>query len=246
MNVNERVKHALSEADIQAAIAALSAGQYSSIRKCATGLSVPYQTLQHRLPRRLSRSTSHEAMQILSKPEERTLVRWISQPTKTGFPASPALVLQMAEEIQHSRFQLSRTPPSYAKPIGKNWLDRFRNRHPEIKGIWARQIESSRHKAMSVEATRTWFEAVEELCIQHQYPPERIYNMDESGFAVGQSQTSRVLVNVREKSSWKVVAGRQEWITAIECVSADGKAVPPLINFKAKNTNTNWIPPQTP
>ena len=99
---------------------------------------------------------------------------------------------------------------------------------------------------MSVEATRTWFEAVEELCIQHQYPPERIYNMDESGFAVGQSQTSRVLVNIREKSSWKVVAGRQEWITAIECVSADGKAVPPLVIFKAKNTNTNWIPSQTP
>ena len=70
--------------------------------------------------------------------------------------------------------------------------------------------------------------------------------MDESGFAVGTSQSSRALVNIRDKSSWKVVHGRQEWITAIECVSAAGTAIPPLIIFKAKHTNTGWIPEHTP
>lgn len=60
------------------------------------------------------------------------------------------------------------------------------------------------------------------LFLQHQYPLERVYNMDESDFAVGVSQSSRALVNIREASSWKIVAGRQEWITAIECVSAAG------------------------
>jgi hypothetical protein len=69
--------------------------------------------------------------------------------------------------------------------------------------------------------------------------------MDESGFAVGTSQPSRALVNIREKSSWKVVHGRQEWITAIECISAAGLAIPPLIIFKAKHTNTGWIPEHT-
>jgi hypothetical protein len=38
-----------------------------------------------------------------------------------------------------------------------------------------------------------------------------------------------------------VIAGRQEWITAIECVSAAGTAIPPLIIFKAQHTNTAWI-----
>ena len=70
--------------------------------------------------------------------------------------------------------------------------------------------------------------------------------MDESGFAIGASQSSRALVNVRENSSWKVVSGRQEWITAIECVSAAGESLPPLIIFKAKYTNTAWIPARTP
>lgn len=69
--------------------------------------------------------------------------------------------------------------------------------------------------------------------------------MDESVLAVGVSQSSRALVSVWEKSSWKVIAGRQEWITAIECVSATGATIPPLSIFKAKHTNTAWIPAHT-
>jgi hypothetical protein len=39
---------------------------------------------------------------------------------------------------------------------------------------------------------------------------------------------------------------RQEWMTAIECVSASGVAIPPLLIFKAKHTNNGWIPAQAP
>jgi hypothetical protein len=70
--------------------------------------------------------------------------------------------------------------------------------------------------------------------------------MDESGFAVGTSQPSRVLTNIRDKVSWKVVSGRQEWVTAIECVSAAGQALLPLVIFKTKHLNTAWIPAQAP
>jgi hypothetical protein len=69
-----------------------------------------------------------------------------------------------------------------------------------------------------------------------------IYNMDESRFAVGTSQFLRSLVNIREKSIWKLVNSRQEWNTAIEYISAAGVANPPLVLFKAKHTNKAWIP----
>ncbi|KAH0345035.1 hypothetical protein KCU83_g8029, partial [Aureobasidium melanogenum] len=155
----------------------------------------------------------------------------------------------MAEEIRYGRVQLSKAQPSspvITQPIGKRWIDRFRSRHPEIQGVWTRQIESARHKATSFEAADRWFTAVTTMHIEHQYRPEHVYNMDESGFAVGASQSSRALVNIREASSWKVINGRQEWITAIECVHADGGAIPPLIIFKAKHTNTGWRPKSTP
>lgn len=55
-----------------------------------------------------------------------------------------------------------------------------------------------------------------------------------------------VLANVRDKVSWKVVSGRQEWVTAIECVSAAGKTLPPLVISNAKILNTAWIPVRAP
>ena len=70
--------------------------------------------------------------------------------------------------------------------------------------------------------------------------------MDESEFAMGESQTTRALINIRENSNWKIINGRQEWITAIECVSAPGVALPPRFIFIAKNTNTAWILEDTP
>ena len=246
MNATTRVSNAYTESQMHTAVLDCSTGRCTSIRECAIAHDVPVQSLRNRLAGRTSRTHAHEHMQILSNAEERTLVRWLTHLTNTGFPASPALAIKMAEEVRRNRYQVSRTPPFYPKPIGKSWLDRFRARHPEIQGVWTRKIEGARHKAVGVETVKTWFEAVTELRLQHQYTPDCIYNMDESGFAVGDSQSSRALVNVRERSSWKVISGRQQWITAIECVSAAGAALPPLIIFKAKHTNTGWIPAHTP
>ena len=237
------------ETRIQNALLAHKSGKYRSVRAAAIAFSIPPSTLSYRIAGRASRSQAHESAQILSCAEEKTLVRWLSRLTMAGFPASPALVIEMAEEVRRSRLCLSKTPPTppfLRRPIGKHWLDRFRNRHPEIQGVWTRQIEGVRHNTANLDVVKTYFEATTELYLQHQYPPERRYNMDESGFAVGISQSSRALVNIREKSSWKVVNGRQEWITAIECVSAAGVALPPLLIYKAKHTNTAWIPADTP
>jgi hypothetical protein len=226
------------EANIQAAINAYQNEEYKSVRAAARAFSVPASTVHARLAGRTSRSRAHETAQILSNPEEQTLVRWILRLCRTGFPASPALVVEMAEEIRRSRIQLSQSPPSTLRPIGEHWIDRFRIRYPNIQGVWTRQIESTRYAAVNTATITTWFNAVTELQIKHYYLPECIYNMDESGFAIGTSQSSRVLVNIREQSSWKVVSSRQEWITAIECISAASVAIPLLLIFKAKHTNT--------
>ena len=65
--------------------------------------------------------------------------------------------------------------------------------------------------------------------------------MNESNFAIGINQSSKVLINVQELSNWKVIYDCQEWITIIECINIIGIAIPFLIIFKTKYTNTIWI-----
>jgi hypothetical protein len=237
---------AYTEVDIQTAILAIKNKEFASIRKAAVAFNVPYPTLRGRMSGRNSRATAHEAEQLLSPAEENTLSRWVTRLTRTGFPASPALVMEMAEEIRRGRVRLSKDKPETLRPIGESWLNRFKARNPDITGIWTRQIDTARYRATSYDGVKRWFDAVTELWMHNQYDPDHVYNMDESGFAVGASQSSRALVNIRESSSWKQIGSRQEWITAIECGSASGVAVPPLLIFKAKHTNTAWIPARTP
>ena len=144
------------------------------IRAIARSFCVPEATLRHRINGRLSRSCAYEYRQILSEPEERTLARWITHLTTTGYPASSALVIDIAKQIREQRHQLKAdaTSSPSQRPIGKRWLDRFRTRHPQIQGTWARQIESARHNATNPDAIKRWFDAVTRLFLEHQYPPE--------------------------------------------------------------------------
>ncbi|KXL48548.1 MAG: hypothetical protein FE78DRAFT_141741, partial [Acidomyces sp. 'richmondensis'] len=71
---------------------------------------------------------------ILSNAEEKTLVRWIMRLTVTGYPASPALVVDMAKEIRQQRYQLL-SSPAPLRPISKCWLNRFRKRHPSLQSV---------------------------------------------------------------------------------------------------------------
>ena len=76
----------------------------------------------------------------------------------------------------------------------------------------------------------------------HHYPPECIYNMDESGSIFVAGQSSRALVSVLGNASWKMIVGRQELISTIEGVSAAGAAIPLLIIFKIQHTDAAWDP----
>jgi hypothetical protein len=80
---------------------------------------------------------------------------------------------------------------------------------------------------------------------ERNYAPDNIYNMDETGFAAGGTKFTRTKVDSIQKSNWKVTAGRQKWITVMECIDGAGEALSPLIMFKAQNTNSRWIPDNT-
>lgn len=251
MSLNTRQTRANYDQHVSNAIEAFKKGGFQSMRTCATAFSIPEATLRHRLKARLSRSTAASPRQLLSPSEEVSLVNWITRLSSTGFPIPPALAIELAEDIRHQRTilplysnQLPTTPTS--RPISRNWLRRFYQRHSNIKSRFTRQIEASRFNSVNFDSVKSYFDVVTDLYINNHYDQHAIYNMDESGFAIGASQSSRVLVNVREETSWKQVIGRQEWITAIECICANGTVLPPLVIFKAQHTNSHWIPTFTP
>ena len=88
------------EANIQAALQGYQKGEYQFVCATARAFSVPASTLRTWLASTTLRLQAHESAQILSNAEENTLTRWILRLCRTGFPASPALVVEIAKEIR--------------------------------------------------------------------------------------------------------------------------------------------------
>ena len=126
--------------------------------------------------------------------------------------------------------------------IGKDWVRRFLLRHSELASVRARSIDAVRVKDTSPECLQQWFAELEKVLAEYNIKPENIYNMDESGFAIGEKEAGKVIINAEVRQKFQAKPGRQEWVTVVECICADGTVVPPLVIFKAENLSTQWIP----
>ena len=116
-----------------------------------------------------------------------------------------------------------------------------------MKTIISQSIEAARITDVTTEVVTNFFKALEVCMKEYNITTENMYNMDETGqtfhllqelivgFAISAGQTSYVVVDARLRKKYQAQPGRQEWVTALECVCADGSFIPPLIIYKGKN-----------
>ena len=196
-----------TEEDLTSAVTAYRNSEYTSIRKCAYVFNVPLTTLSKRLSTRTSCSKSYESQKILSTAEEQTLLKAITRLSKSGYPITLPLTRDLAEEIRLSRFRLSSTPTSYS-PISKRWIDRFRKRYPELKTVYSRALDASRFEGVTYPIVNAYFDALTDLFLENSYPSDAIFNVDETGFALGTTLPSKVLIKRGDTIAFKKISGR--------------------------------------
>jgi hypothetical protein len=76
---------------------------------------------------------------------------------------------------------------------------------------------------------------------EHKYNPADMWNMDDLGFGISKEQAIKVLINLNSTQKPKVIRGKQEWVTVVECISAASKALAPLLILKGQDVDTQWI-----
>jgi hypothetical protein len=104
----------------------------------------------------------------------------------------------------------------------------------------------NRFEGVNYPVVNTYFDALTDLFLENPYPSDAIFNVDETSFALGTTLPSKVLIKRGDTTAFKKISRRQEWIIAIEYIRALGVALPLLLIFKMKHTNTVWIPASTP
>jgi hypothetical protein len=242
--IQTREQTAELEKRTQEALNGVKAGIYQTLNEAAVKLRVDADILYRRCKGVEGRVAAHEDQRLLTQAEERALVKWLTHLTASGYPARHSFLRKMAVGLQNMRIakinDASQELVSYP-PIGKNWSTRFLNRYPQLKTMIARAIETSRIKEVTRPLIVEWFDVFIKLIHENEILPENIYNMDETGFPLGTIQKAQVIVDSSVRMKYQSQPGRQEWITAVECVSADGISIPPLIIFKGETLMNSWM-----
>jgi len=221
-----------------------SAGKVS-INRLAKDFKVPRQTLTDRLNGKQPRNKAHEETMNLSINEEKELVHWITTLTQRGYAPRYRTIRELAEIIRNRRVLGVNDDDVQLvtyDTFGKDWVARFMSRYPQLESTRRKLIEAARIKEVSVERLTKWFEDLQHVINEYNIEPGNLYNMDESGFAIGDIEASQCVINATIRQAFQAKPGRQEWVTGIECICADGTSLSPLIIFKGENLSRQWIP----
>jgi DDE superfamily endonuclease/Tc5 transposase DNA-binding domain len=233
----------VNEARLQKAIAEVLDGKHTCY-SAHIAFDVPCSTLYDRVKYgKKARNQAHEDAQNLTHAEEAELVRWITRLTICGYAPRYETLQRLAEIIKEGRVKTDEgeVPIKVHDKIGKEWVSRFLQRHSELASVHLRSTDTAWIKAVSPERLQHWFNDLEKVLVEFNIKPENIYNMDESGFAIGEKESGKVIINAHIRQKFQGKPGGQEWVTVVECVCVDGSVVPPLVIFKGEGLSRQWI-----
>ncbi|KAL0940515.1 transposase [Colletotrichum truncatum] len=220
-----------TEDDLLKALEAVTSG--CSIKKAAHDKGIPRTTLQNRIRGHQTRGVAFAGLQRLSPTQESHLAEWIRIQAALGLPPTHQQLKDFAERILQTRRDF--------QPLGRNWVQSFIKRNPSIKVQRSRAIDSQRVNGASTNVIREWFKHLALPEIQAIKASNR-YNMDETGILEGRGSNGLVLGSSETRSIRKKQPGSRAWTSLIECISATGKALPPLVIYKGKTVQQQWFP----
>jgi hypothetical protein len=208
----------------------------------ADSSGVALTTLYNRHHGRPSKEDVAQRQQYLSVEEEKALVLFLLLMSSFGQPVRIKYIPTLAFSIARRRSPASR--PN--KSPGKNWAQAFGKRHPELRAKRVRSIDWKRLDIHIYDKITEWFEVIRKVLQNPAIRPENVYNMDETGIMLSMLGSVKVLVGRDDVRGHRGAGVKRTMVTAIECVSADGRSLHPLVIWPASTHRSNWTTHPTP
>jgi len=202
---------------------------------------VPLTTLYYRDHGRPSREVKAEGQLYLTPSEEKALEKYLKLMADLGNPVRikflPALAFCIARQ---------RSTNKATKPPGKNWPRGFQKRHPALTSRRVRAMAWERHENNIYDKITHWFEVIREVLQDPAILPENVYNMDETGVMLCMLGSIQVLVSKDDPRDYRGAGVKRTMVTAIECISANGRSLLLMIIWPATTHRSNWTTFPTP
>ncbi|KAL8296578.1 hypothetical protein RB600_001864 [Gaeumannomyces tritici] len=220
-----------TEEDVERAFAAVRTR--GGIRRAARLYGIPEATLRKRIKGALPIRQSQEGYQRIPPEQEKRLANWILLQDSLGLPPTHAEIRFFAEEILRLGGD--------SQPLGKHWIRAFLGRYPEIRTGRSKRIKNARVQGATTGTITEWWQRLQ-IPEVARIKPENTYNADEGGLQEGRTGNGLVLGLAGTRPLQRKEPGFRTWTSFIECISATGVSLPPLIIFKGKSVQEQWFP----
>lgn len=221
-----------------------------SIRAVAKAFSISPDTLRRRSQGGKQRVDSHAQQQRLTSNQEDWLADWILRQERAGFAPTHGKVRSIAQAIVHlpllRQAEYNNLEQQPLPPIGKNWLQGFRRRHPEIHSLKSRKLDGKRAENKRQEVAQ-YFDLLTTWIDEFSVTPSNIWNIDEVGIAMGCLDNNHSVLGSSASSSTVIKSPEtREWVSIIECISAAGQNIHPTVIFKGDYIMESWLVDSAP
>jgi hypothetical protein len=220
----------------QVLIQGVPPGVPSSYRALADHGKVPRSTLHHRAQGRRSIEEKALSQQYLTPCEAKAVVDFLLQIANLGQPMRMKYIPSIAFSTTRQRPLSDRSP----QPPGKNWAKAFETRYPQLKVRRVKALDWNRHKKNIYKKITHWFEVIGAVLQDSTVLEENVYNMDKTGVMLSMPGSIKVLVGNNDMRDYRGARIKRTLVTAIECISADGRYLTPMIIWPATTHRSNW------
>jgi hypothetical protein len=170
----KKPRHVYTEETIAKAISDI---RDNSLSQCqaAQKYGVPQQTLSARLKGQTALADQIQPSQCLSKNQETKLVSWILRQESLGYAPSHSQIRACVLALLQQQGDKSK--------LGRHWVERFIQRHPELRTKRGRRQEANRFDSFTPKAVHWFFDIREK---EYSWiKPENTVNVDEGGIMAG-------------------------------------------------------------
>lgn len=204
------------------------------IKKASAVFHVPSTTLRRRARNRNKRTTNSQKdlggrQPLLCKMLETDLVNYIIKMEEMFFGLTMEDVRKLAFQMAKRNSLLKETTKD---ALGKDWLKGFLKRHAEISLRTPEATSAARSRGFNRQIVTKFFDIYEMLMDKHQFLPQNIYSVDETGMTTVQGSGSKVLaLKGRKQVGCLTSAERGQLVTVVVCMNVTGSFIPPLFIF---------------
>ncbi|KAI1507209.1 DDE-1 multi-domain protein [Pyrenophora tritici-repentis] len=128
------------------------------------------------------------------------------------------------------------------EPLGQRWISSFLARQPRVASIVGRSIDTLRAEAASPAQILAFLELFYRTRIELNIRVEDIWNMNETGIALGVCTNSQVVARAGKRKAYVKTPGDHEWVSILETISATGQKLRCIVIFKGQSLQTTWFP----